>query len=143
MYEDKALTSLKDPILKDGNCQDSTDSNVVLRFDGRLCVPRVRGLILLILYEAYDTKYSIYSNTMMMYHNIRENLWWDEITTDINDYVSSCLSCHQVKVEHQRPSEKLQRSPIPKWKWDWITMDFLIGSPCNSSGIDSICFIID
>ena len=42
---------------------------------------------------------------------------------DISDYVSKCLTCHQVKIEHQVPSGLLNPLPIPQWKWDNITMD--------------------
>ncbi|GKF98109.1 hypothetical protein Tco_0296892, partial [Tanacetum coccineum] len=44
---------------------------------------------------------------------------------DIATYVSKCLTCSKVKVEHQRPSGLLQQPEIPEWKWDKITMDFI------------------
>ena len=48
---------------------------------------------------------------------------------DVVEFVTRCLVCQQVKVEHQRPSGTLQPLLIPKWKWEHITMDFVIGLP--------------
>ncbi|GJZ25465.1 putative reverse transcriptase domain-containing protein [Tanacetum coccineum] len=46
---------------------------------------------------------------------------------DIATYVSKCLTCAKVKVEHQKPSGLLQQPEIPVWKWERITMDFVSG----------------
>ena len=45
---------------------------------------------------------------------------------EIADFVSRCLTCQQVKAEHQKPVGKIQPLSIPVWKWDKITMDFVI-----------------
>ena len=62
---------------------------------------------------------------------------------DIAEYVSRCLTCQQVKAEHQRPSGLAQPLPIPKWKWEHITMDFVVGLPRSRSGYDSIWVVVD
>lgn len=62
---------------------------------------------------------------------------------DITDYVSHCLSCQKVKVEHQWPGETLQRLSIREWKWELVTMDFVVGLPRTSKGYDSIWVIVD
>ena len=46
---------------------------------------------------------------------------------DISKYVSKCLTCQQVKAEHQVPSGLLNPLPIPHWKRDNITIDFVFG----------------
>ena len=62
---------------------------------------------------------------------------------DIAEFVSRCLVCQQVKTEHQRPSGTLQPLPIPKWKWEHITMDFVVGLLCTHAGYDAIWVIVD
>nr|GEU39933.1 putative reverse transcriptase domain-containing protein [Tanacetum cinerariifolium] len=42
-----------------------------------------------------------------------------------------------------RPSGLLQQPEIPVWKWERITMDFIIGLPRTPSGYDSIWVIVD
>ena len=61
----------------------------------------------------------------------------------IVSYMSRCLNCQQVKTEHQRPDGELQRLPIPTWKWEQITMDFVVGLPRTSRKHDSIWVIVD
>ncbi|XP_069151866.1 uncharacterized protein [Solanum lycopersicum] len=57
---------------------------------------------------------------------------------DIVDFVAQCPDCQQVKYEHQRPGGTLQRKPIPKWKWEKIAMDFVVGLPMTLGRFDSI-----
>ncbi|XP_059306316.1 uncharacterized protein LOC132057727 [Lycium ferocissimum] len=45
--------------------------------------------------------------------------------------------------EHQRPGGVLQRMPIPEWKWERITMDFVMGLPKTLGKFDSIWVIVD
>jgi hypothetical protein len=49
--------------------------------------------------------------------------------TDTTDYLEKCLECQQVKVEHQHPTGLLHPFPIPEWKWEVISMDFITGFP--------------
>ena len=62
---------------------------------------------------------------------------------DVTDYVSKCLTCHQVKAEHQVPSDILNPIPIPQWKWDSIAMDFVTELPLTQRKQDSIWVIVD
>ena len=62
---------------------------------------------------------------------------------DIVEFVATCLTCQQVKMEHQRPAGLLQSLPIPVWKWENITMDFVVGLPRCTLGFDSIWVIVD
>ena len=51
--------------------------------------------------------------------------------------------CQRVKVEHQVPSGLLQPIRIPEWKWDQITMDFMVGLPLTGRKHDSVWVVVD
>ncbi|GJU37901.1 putative reverse transcriptase domain-containing protein [Tanacetum coccineum] len=80
---------------------------------------------------------------MMKLRNDRALYWWPRMKKDIAVYVSRCLTCLKVKVEHQRPSGLLQQPEIPEWKWEGIAMDFVTKLPRTSSGHDTIWVIVD
>ena len=62
---------------------------------------------------------------------------------EVNEFVYGCLACQKAKIEHQRPSGKLQPLDITQWKWDNISMDFVVGLPTTPRGLDSIWVIVD
>ena len=48
-----------------------------------------------------------------------------------------------MKAEHQRPAETLKSLLILKWKWDKITIHFILGLPKAPTGKDSIWVVVD
>ena len=62
---------------------------------------------------------------------------------DIAEFVSRCLVCQQIKIEHQRPAGVLQSIEIPEWKWENVTMDFVCGLPNTRRKHDAIWVIVD
>jgi hypothetical protein len=50
---------------------------------------------------------------------------------DVARYVSVCLTCQKMKVEHKKSVGLLQSLPIPQWKWGCVTMDFMCGLPMS------------
>jgi hypothetical protein len=61
---------------------------------------------------------------------------------EIAQYVARCDTCRRTKAEHQRPTGLLQPLSVPKWKWEEIGMDFIIGLPQTQKGNNSIWVII-
>ncbi|XP_068328135.1 uncharacterized protein [Pyrus communis] len=49
----------------------------------------------------------------------------------------------QVKAERKKPFGLLQPLPIPEWKWENITMDFVYKLPRTHNGFDGIWVIVD
>ena len=48
---------------------------------------------------------------------------------EVVGYVAKCLIFQKIKTKRQRPGGELQPLEIPKWKWEQITMDFVVGLP--------------
>lgn len=121
----------------------SLDNEGVLWISGRLCVPNVDNLREEILEEAYFAAYSVHPVSTKMYHDIKDLYWWDGMKKDVAEFVSKCLTCQQVKAEHQKPFGKLQPLPIPEWKWERVTIDFVTRLPRSKDGYYSIWVIVD
>jgi hypothetical protein len=62
---------------------------------------------------------------------------------DIAHYVAYCDTCSRVKIEHQKPAGLLKPLEIPVWKWEDISMDFIVGLPRTPKGNNSIWVIVD
>ena len=62
---------------------------------------------------------------------------------DTASFVAKCMIRQQVKVEHQKPPGLLWPLEIPEWKWDKITMDFVIGLLTTFSKHNAIWVIVD
>ncbi|GKE16073.1 putative reverse transcriptase domain-containing protein [Tanacetum coccineum] len=109
----------------------------------RIWVPVYGNLRTLIMNEAYTSKYFVHPRADKMYYDLRDLYWWPRMKKDIAMYVSKCLTCSKVKAEHQKPSGLLQQPEIPEWKWENITMDFIVKLPRTRSGHDAIWVIVD
>jgi hypothetical protein len=109
----------------------------------QVCVPEIGGLRKEIMSEAHHSPYTVHLGGTKMYHDVKGSYWWNNIKKDIAKFVEQCAICQQVKAEHQRPAGTLKPLLIPKWKWDEIAMDFILGLPKTPTGEDSICVVVD
>jgi hypothetical protein len=62
---------------------------------------------------------------------------------DIAKYLAQCIECQQVKAEHRHPAGLLHPLPIPEWKWETISMDFITGLPTSTRHNDAIMVVVD
>lgn len=62
---------------------------------------------------------------------------------NVAEYLERCLECQQIKAEHQHPAGLLQPLPIPEWKWETISMDFITRLPRTRKKNDSIMVVVD
>ena len=70
--------------------------------------------------------------------------FWPGMKNDIAKYISKCMKCQQqVKVENQHATGLLQPFPVPEWKWEVISMDFITGLPMTWRQHDSIMVVVD
>jgi hypothetical protein len=58
-------------------------------------------------------------------------------------YVSECDTCWKVKADYMKPGGLLQPLSILEWKWDDISMDFIMDLPPTAHKFDSIWVIVD
>ena len=75
------------------------DNGVIVR-GSRMCAPEIGELKREIMEEAHSSAYAMHPGSTKMYHTLREHYWWKGMKKEITDFVSSCLTCQQVKAEH-------------------------------------------
>jgi hypothetical protein len=69
--------------------------------------------------------------------------YWSGLKKDIVDYLDNCLECQQVKAEHQYPTGMLHPLPIPEWKWETISMDFITVLPRSTKQNEPIMVVVE
>uniref|UniRef100_A0A2N9HRA9 RNA-directed DNA polymerase n=1 Tax=Fagus sylvatica TaxID=28930 RepID=A0A2N9HRA9_FAGSY len=140
---DSQLVKIMDEVRSGKKPMFNISDDGILKFGNRLCVPNDPSIKKDILEEAHRSSYTIHPGSTKMYRDLRETFWWNNMKREIAQFVEQCLTCQQVKVEHQRPSGLLQSLSIPEWKWEHISMDFVSGLPRSPKGHDAIWVIVD
>ena len=140
---DEDLVTIKERIKDPKYKSFHLDHLNTLWFEKMLVVPNQGDLKKQILNEAHESLFSIHPRSNKMFRDVRKRFWWKGLKHDIARFVAECDVCCRVKAEHLKPVGTLQPLPIPAWKWEDITMDFITVLPKTSSGYDSIWVIVD
>jgi hypothetical protein len=119
------------------------DAERTLWFKDRLVVPRKEALKKKILDEAHISRYSIHPSSTKMYHDQRQQFWWTRMKHETTHYLSECDTCRKVKADYMKPGCPLQPLSIPDWKWDDISMYFIVGLPLTACKYNLIWVIMD
>jgi hypothetical protein len=124
------------------NCFRKDDQGVIW-FKDRIAMLKDAEVHQQILDEAHLNLYSIHPASTKMYQDLKQHYWWTKMKIEIARYVAKCDTCRRVKAIHMKVVGLLQLLSIPSWKWEDISMDFIVELPKTAKGFDSICVIID
>ena len=114
-----------------------------LRYRGRVVVPRLTDLRKEILRELYCSRFAVLPGSTKMYQDLRHQYYWSWMKRHVGDFVRLCLTCQQVKAEHQKPVRLLQPLEVAEWKWEYVTMDFVTHLPWTPQAHDVVWVIVD
>ena len=106
-------------------------------------VPQQTDLREEILREFHCSRFVVHLGGMKMYRDLHRQYYWSGMNRHVGDFVRQCLTCQQVKAEHQRPAGLLQPFEVAEWKWVHITMDFVTHFPRTSQRHDAVWVIVD
>ncbi|KAK8923646.1 hypothetical protein KSP39_PZI019205 [Platanthera zijinensis] len=134
-------TFVEEALKGEGSAWEMVDG--ILRKGGRIYVPQFGKLHEELMFEAQFTKYSIHPGGTKMYLDLKKSYWWPGMKRNVALCVSRCQTCALVKAECQKPGGFLKPLPIPEWKFDDISMDFVHGLPRSQQGNDAIWVIVD
>ena len=141
--QDPQMIKIKEEIEKGKKAEFQIRDDDMIVKGQRMCVPKYGELKRDIIEEAHSFAYAMHPGSTKMYKTLKEHYWWSGMKKEIASFVSRCLTCQQVKAEHQKPAGKIHLLPIRVLKWEKITMDFVIGLPRTQRQHDAIWVIVD
>ena len=115
----------------------------ILTYKNRIYIPNVADLWRVVMDEIHQAPYSSHPRYQKTIVTTRKQYFWSGMKNDMDEYISRCMKCQQVKVQHQQPIGLLQSLPVLEWKWEAISMDFITGLPMNWRQHDSIMVVVN
>jgi hypothetical protein len=119
------------------------EADGILLYKNIIYVPNVQDLKLMILNEMHNVPYVGHPGYQKTVAAVKSHYFWPGMKKYIVEYITRCMECQKVKAEHRHPTGLLQPLPIPEWKWEVVTMDFITGFPRTGKQHDSIMVVVD
>ena len=116
-WQDAEIVSIKDRV-QSGTGGEGWTVHVdgSLRYRGRVVVPQLTDLREEILREFHCSRFAVHPGGTKMYQDLRRQYYWSGMKRHVGDFVRRCLTCQQVKAEHQKPAGLLQPLEVAEWK---------------------------
>jgi hypothetical protein len=92
-------------------------------------VPNVQDLKRIILHEMHNVPYAGHPGYQKTVAAVKSQYFWPGMKREIAIYIARCMECQKVKAKHRHLTGLLQPLPIPEWKWEVVTMDFITRFP--------------
>ena len=112
-------------------------------FGDRLAVPRNLEIRHEIIRECHDSFSGGHLGVTKTIQRVARRFWWPHMSKTVRQYVTACPSCQRNKPSNQLPGGLLQPIPIPKAKWEEMTMDLITDLPPTRNGYDAIVTFVD
>ena len=119
------------------------DNDEILMYMGRIYVLNSQELKNLILRELHSVPYVGHPGYQKTIVVVKSQYYWPGMKKEVDDFIPKCLECQKVKAKHRHPVGFLQPLPIPEWKWEVVTMDFITELPRTNKQHDSIMVVVD
>jgi hypothetical protein len=114
-----------------------------LLYKNRVYVRNVQELKITILKEMHKVPYVGHPGYQKTMAAVKSHYFWPSMMKEIAEYITRCMECQKVKVEHRHPAGLLQPLPIPEWKLEVVTMDFITRFPKTGKQHDSIMVVVE
>jgi hypothetical protein len=115
----------------------------LLTYKNKLYIPECDDLKRFIMDELHKRPYTGHPGYQKMITATRKTFYCPGLKKYIAEYLAKCIECQQVKEKHRHLARLLQPLPIPKWKWETISMDFITGLPTSTKQNDTIMVVVE
>ena len=123
---DNSLRTLDGLVLDEGDC---------------VYVPKDDSLRTLLISEAHDSSVGSHFGEERTLEMMKRNWRWRGLTTDVTDYVRSCVRCQKTKHD-TRKSAGLLFPIVAEYPWHIVTMDFVCRFTPASRTQNNQCLVI-
>ena len=135
---DEKISSIVSQIGEGQGINFSVKEDGSLYYKDQVCVTNDSEFKKVILQEAHSGSFAMHPGRTKMYQDLKDSYLWSGMKRDVSEFVTRCMVCQKVKAEHQVPLGLLQPIRIPEWKWDRITMDFVVRLPLTGRKHDLV-----
>ena len=93
------IQKLKEQVRSGHRPEFSIHQDESLRYEGgRLCIPsgKVRHKL---LSEAHRSPFAMHPGGTKIYRDLKQHYWWTGMKKEVEEFVSKCIICQQVKAE--------------------------------------------
>ena len=106
-------------------------------YRNRVCVPNDDELKKSILEEANMASFSMHPGSTEIYQDLKTSYLWSGMKRCIG-ICDQVYGVSESEGRNQVPSGLLKPIKIPEWKWDRITMDFVVGLSLTGRKHDTV-----
>ena len=129
--------------LHDKNTAGLDFSDGVWRKGSLIVVPDVGDLRQKCLSLHHDTPFAGHLGRDRTVQLVMRTYWWPGLDKDVRHYVSTCDHCQRNKASNEKPAGLLQPLPVPDFRWQWVTVDFITDLPETKAGHTAIAVFVD
>ncbi|KAK3021939.1 hypothetical protein RJ639_046138 [Escallonia herrerae] len=144
----KALT--RDPVaqqllklIESGKTRQFWQEDGLLMTKGRrVYVPPVDDLRRTLIRECHDTLWAGHAGGKRTLSLLQQGYYWPQMGDEVQEYVKTCLTFQQDKVERKKKAGLLQPLSVPKRPWESVSLDFITGLP-KVEDLGTILVVVD
>lgn len=127
----------------DANTKDLIYVGEYWRRGALIIVPDVGDLRSLCMSLHHDAPYAGHLGRDRTKRLIMQTYRWPTIDSDVRQFVSTCDFCQRNKSTNEKPAGLLQPLPIPEFRWQSVSMDFITELPKTKAGHTAILVFVD
>ena len=101
---DPQIIKLKEEIEKGKKAEFQIRDDGMIVKGQRMCVLEYGELKSDIMEEAHSSACAMHLGSTKMYRTLKDHYWWRGMKKEIAEFVSKCLTCQQIKIEHHKPA---------------------------------------
>ena len=138
---DEDFSEIWDRCLHKDNSKGFRISDGFLFKDNRLCIPNT-SLRLQLVKDLHSGGLAGHFGRDKTLAQVENRYYWPGQKKEVERFVQRCTRCQQAKGTQQNTG-LYTPLPVPEGPWIDLSMDFVVGLPKTSKGLDSIFVVVD